>query len=435
LKLLLLLLLIFVPKIQAKIYYLDAQALDENEYQIKETKKYRFYKEEKIYNYFIEDENDQDFLNKDNKKYFYTTYSEYSKEKPESLKNREIKERTVYIYQRLKKAKYVRLEVFSDDEVLIEYRIRKGRENLKNSAFCKNCSEFYYMNLEDEDYITGVKINILDIDLKHSSDINDIKIDIAFNTNDVKYKITFYEDDNLTNPLYSWEKLSTANLITIDEFEILDAAFIEEFELYTKRNDMMLKDSYQEYSYRDKYIGYYKIIKNYYPGYVENVEGYIKDNDDFIVEKEYLKKARIEIKDSIVITSSVYDLNDYIKSDIPYEIISNIDITKNGEYEVKFLFPNKTITKKVKVDTYNEYIKSLENKLEIKNKELLDTIENKNEIIDRLESNLKTKDEIISKKEIKTYVKKTNILPIILITLGVVLIIFVVYKSFNKLSN
>ena len=96
---------------------------------------------------------------------------------------------------------------------------------------------------------------------------------------------------------------------------------------------------------------------------------------------------------------------------------------------------NKTITKKVKVDTYNEYIKSLENKLEIKNKELLDTIENKNEIIDRLESNLKTKDEIISKKEIKTYVKKTNILPIILITLGVVLIIFAIYKSFNKLSN
>lgn len=434
-KLLILLLLIFVPKIQAKIYYLDAQTLDENEYQIKEIKKYRFYKEEKIYNYFIENENDQDFTNKDNKKYFYTTYSEYSKEKPESLKNREIKERTVYIYQRLKKAKYVRLEVFSDDEVLTEYRIRKGRENLKNSAFCKICSEFYYMNLEDEDYITGVKINILDIDLKYNSDINDIEIDIAFNTNDVKYKITFYEDDNLTNPLYSWEKLSTANLITIDEFDILDAAFIEEFELYTKRNDMMLKGSYQEYSYRDKYIGYYKIIKNYYPGYVENVEGYIKDNDDFIVEKEYLKKARIEIKDNIVITSSVYDLNDYIKSDIPYEIISNIDITKNGEYEVKFLFPNKTITKKVKVDTYNEYIKSLENKLEIKNKELLDTIENKNEIIDRLESNLKTKDEIISKKEIKTYVKKTNILPIILITLGVVLIIFAVYKSFNKLSN
>lgn len=434
-KLLLLLLLIFVPKIQAKIYYLDAQTLDENEYQIKETKKYRFYKEEKIYNYFIEDENDQDFLNKDNKKYFYTTYSEYSKEKPESLKNREIKERTVYIYQQLKRAQYVRLEVFSDDEVLTEYRIRKGRENLKSSAFCKNCSEFYYMNLEDEDYITGVKINILDIDLKYNSDINDIEIDIAFNTNDLKYKITFYEDDNLTNPLYSQEKLSTANLITIDKFDILDTAFIEEFQLYTKRNDMMLKDSYQEYSYRDKYIGYYKIIKNYYPGYVESVEGYIKDNDDFIVEKEYLKKARVEIKDNIVITSSVYDLNDYIKSDIPYEIISNIDITKNGEYEVKFLFPNKTITKKVKVDTYNEYIKSLENKLEIKNKELLDTIENKNEIIDRLESNLKTKDEIISKKEIKTYVKKTNILPIILITLGVVLIIFAIYKSFNKLSN
>lgn len=434
-KLLMLFVLIFVPKIQAKIYYLDAQTLDENEYQIKEIKKYRFYKEEKIYNYFIENENDQNFTNKDNKKYFYTTYSEYSKEKPESLKNREIKERTVYIYQQLKKAKYVRLEVFSDDEVLTEYRIKKGRENLKNSAFCKDCSEFYYMNLEDEDYITGVKINILDIDLKYNSDINDIEIAIAFNTNDVKYKITFYEDDNLTNPLYSWEKLSTANLITIDEFEILDAAFIEEFELYTKRNDMMLKESYREYSYRDKYIGYYKIIKNYYPGYVENVEGYIKDNDDFIVEKEYLKKARVEIKDNIVITSSVYDLNDYIKSDIPYEIISNIDITKNGEYEVKFLFPNKTITKKVKVDTYNEYIKSLENKLEIKNKELLDTIENKNEIIDRLESNLKTKDEIISKKEIKTYVKKTNILPIILITLGVVLIIFAIYKSFNKLSN
>ena len=43
--------------------------------------------------------------------------------------------------------------------------------------------------------------------------------------------------------------------------------------------------------------------------------------------------------------------------------------------------------------------------------------------------------QIISKKEIKTYVKKTNILPIILITLGVVLIIFAIYKSFNKLSN
>lgn len=434
-KLLILLLLIFFPKIQAKVYYLDAQALDENEYQIKETKKYRFYKEEKIYNYFIEDKNAQDFINKDNEKYFYTTYSEYSKEKPENLKNREIKERTVYIYQRLKKAQYVRLEVFSDSEVLTEYKIRKGRENLKNSAFCKNCSEFYYMALEDQDYKIGVKVNILDVGLKYNSDIDEIEIDIGFNTNDVRYKITFYEDDSLTNPLYSCEKVSTANLITIDEFDILDTAFIEEFKLYIKRNDMMLKDSYQEYSYRDKYISYYKIIKNYYPGYVENVEGYIKDKDDFIIEKEYLKKARVEIKDNIVITSSVYNLNDYIKSDIPYEIISNIDITKNGEYEVKFLFPNKTITKKVKVDTYSEYIKSLENKLEIKNKELLDTIENKNEIIDRLESNLKTKDEIISKKEIKTYIKKTNILPIILITLGVVLIIFAIYKSFNKLSN
>lgn len=434
-KLLMLLLLIFVPKAQAKVYYLDAQTLDENEYQIKETKKYRFYKEEKIYNYFIENENDQNFANKDNKKYFFTLYSEYSREKPENLKNREIKERTVYIYQQLKKVQYVRLEVFSDDEMLTEYRIRKDRENLKNSAFCKNCSEFYYMALEDQDYKTGVKVNILDISLKHNSDIDEIEIDIGFNANNVKYKITFYEDDSLANPLYSCEKLSTANLITINEFDILDAALIEEFKLYTKRNDMILKDSYQEYSYRDKYIGYYKIIKDYYPGYVENAEGYIKDNDDFIIEKEYLKKARVEIKDNIVITSSVYDLNDYIKSDIPYEIISNIDITKNGEYEAKFLFPNKTITKKIKVDTYNEYIKSLENKLEIKNKELLDTIENKNEIIDRLESNLKTKDEIISKKEIKTYVKKTNILPIILITLGVVLIIFAIYRSFNKMSN
>ncbi len=96
---------------------------------------------------------------------------------------------------------------------------------------------------------------------------------------------------------------------------------------------------------------------------------------------------------------------------------------------------NKTIEKEVEVKTNNDYLKDLENKLENKNKEILDVISLKNELIERLESNLKSKDEIISKKEIKTIVKKVNIVPVVLITIGIMLFIFCIYKSLNKLSK
>lgn len=437
-KIILLLLILMGVKVKAETFYLEEMPINNLNLRIEETKKYRWYQNERLESFFLEGTNTDFFSLKDEKKYYYTAYSAWTTEQPKKENYREIIERDVFIYQTLKKIRHFYLEIDSDSEELIEFSIYSDDAKINKTSFCQGCSSDYYMHIADNNYEVATKVQKLFLTLDDYIEPNNLKIKVLFKNKNIKYKITIYEDENTSSNIYYQKEFnSSENLeeIFINAFDIKESAYADEIIKYEENDTLILKNKFKEYSYRDKYVLYYNYIKKYYPTYEENVEDYIKDENDFILEKAYFYKEPVIVKDKIIITSKEYDLNDYIKTNLKYEIASNIDISKNGKYLVKYIFDHKTIETEVEVKTNNEYIEDLEQKLVNKNKEITDIISLKNEIIDRLESNLKSKDEIISKKEIKTMVKKTNIIPTILITIGVMIFIFCIYKSFNKLSK
>ncbi len=435
LKILILLIFLGIPIVKAETYYSNFKPLNENNYKIEEIKKYRWYKQEEISGYFIEGENPQNYSEKETDSFYYTAYSRWDKILPATIQNREVVERNVYIYQPYNKIKHISLEIDGDGENITEFKIISDGLEMSKNAFCNGCQNGYYMMLNDNDYDTPTKVGKLLISLEEYYEPDSLEFVIAFKEENVRYRIIIYETNAIDEKIYyQKEFLSEIGLkkIKISDLDVYESAYGKEEILYELNDLMHLKTEYKEYSYRDKYILYYKTIKDYYPTYEINVEGYFKDENDFIIDKQYYERDLVLIKDSIVITSNNYNLDDYIKTNLPYETASNIDISKNGKYKIKYILPFKTIEKEVTVATNNEYVESLELKLKNKDKELVDVINLKNEMIEKLESNIKTKDDIISKKSEKVTIKSTNFLPVILITIGVMFLIFAIYKSFNR---
>ena len=401
---------------------------------MEETKKYHFYKESNIGAYYIEGDNPEGFIKKDD--YYFTDYSEWFRRMPDNKNDREIKERNVYVYNKIRKLKKFYLEVDDDTESLLEFAIYFGDYGANNSANCSGCSDGYYMYMKDDRFDIPFQINKIFITYEDYHNPNELRIKVMFNKENVHYKIIIFDENYRTDILYEKEFISDLDLheYVIGDFDPV-FAYEDEMIKYEEDENMHLKESYKEYAYRDKYYLYEYKIKTYYPTYEISLDGYIKDESDFIIEKKYYYLESANIKDKIVITTDNYDLTDYVKTNIPFEVASNIDISKNGNYKIKYIFPAKTIETDVKVNANLEYIENLETTLKEKNSEIEDVIKTKNEMIDRLENNIKTKDEIISKKNVERIVTKSSPIPIILITMGVMLIIICIIKSFKKLSN
>ena len=336
----------------------------------------------------------------------------------------------------MRRLKKFYLETDDTENSLLEYAIYFGDYGANNTSSCNNCTDGYYMYMKDDRYDFGFHIGSIFQTYEDYQYPDELRIKVMFNKENVHYKIVIFEENYLTDILYEQEFISDLEL---HEYRISDfnpvSAYENEIIKYEEVSNMHLKEEYKEYAYRDKYFLYEYQIKDYYPTYETKLDGYIKDESDFIIDKKYHYLESANIKDNIVITSENYDLTDYVKSNVPFEVASNIDISKNGNYKIKYIFPTKTIEKEVKVNTDKEYVTDLENTLKEKNREVEDVLKTKNEIIERLENNIKTKDEIISKKNVERVVTKSSPIPIILITIGVMLIIICIIKSFKKLSN
>ncbi len=411
-----------VSAISYGIKYVPIENLD---LKVEEVKKYHFYKEEKVEAYFLE--GPKGFTK--TKEYYWTPYSMWSKNEPEEKENREIREREVFKYQKELQVKSIKVEVLDSTESVLEFAFYIDSNHVEYTSTCENCSPDYSIYMNDKLYSKSFKIGKLNIDLHDYYYINSLTFDTKFNKENVHYKIFLYGSNGI---IAEKEFVSTLANKTINPSDF-DIKKLYEYEIETTEIlELPVTDSYIEYSYRDKYFKYQMVNKVYYPTYEENVEGYIKDEDDFIVEKKYFYLEKAFIKDKIVINSEKYDLADYIKTSLPFEISSNIDISKNGNYKIKYIFDTKTIERMATINTNNEYINSLEDEIKKKKEEIIDITNDKNDLIERYESNLKSKDEIISKKQIENHIVKQNPIPIILITCGIMLIIFTLFRSFKN---
>lgn len=335
---------------------------------LEEEKRYKFYKEEKIYSdeYYIEGDNPVDYpYISDN--YIITDYTEFSKNYPENPPNRIIKSRDVYLYKTLKKIRYINIKdiIGSNGYLNInEINIKEKDKNIPYTIDCQNCQNINNIFDEKLDNYAEIKNNeTIIIDLKDYYNIENLTLNIyisdQYGTDTTSFKIDSqiknYIDIFIETNMYT--KNNNSYLLSFNLKDYIKEEFYEE-EIYSDKEidneNYYLVDKYKEYSYQDiKYL-YYKINKNYLLDYYKEKEGYLKDENDYKIYYKVRYKNKIKLKDDYIIKSRKYNLYDMIEdttidvNDITIE--NNIDINKNGLYKVSFKYDNKVIDTYVIVD-------------------------------------------------------------------------------------
>ena len=127
-----------------------------------------------------------------------------------------------------------------------------------------------------------------------------------------------------------------------------------------------------QYRYKERYCPTYTLYKEYNTYYTkEAIDDYVyKDDSKTKIFYSYQTRDKLEI-DVYDITDSNFDLNDFvIYSSSEYEIESNIDFNKNGEYDLVFTLNDIVVNKKVKLDLKENTIKEYENQIKKLQEEL-----------------------------------------------------------------
>lgn len=141
-----------------------------------------------------------------------------------------------------------------------------------------------------------------------------------------------------------------------------------------------------EYRYKDRfYLHFY--IDSKLLSKDSTVNGYIKDENDYVTYYRYQTRNKLEINDNITIVDKNSTINDFIFSNKEYKIVGNIDYTKNGIYNISVVtdFINVPVSVNVMiVDNINNFY----------NNKLMD----KDIIIDKLNKEIKNNEQIISDK-------------------------------------
>ena len=172
--------------------------------------------------------------------------------------------------------------------------------------------------------------------------------------------------------------------------------------------------NHMEYRYKDKLYFHYREV----PILLEEnspLKGYIANEKDYTNYYRYQIRDKINISDEIIITKNSQTINDFIDSTVPYQVIGNIDYSKNDIYTINIVTSFVTIPLKVEVlifdNIIDKYNKDLLNKnLDIKklNKEI-EVYKNKLVISKQNESSLNKKIEDLQFDINNFYILNTEI--------------------------
>ena len=406
--------------VQAKDYYSSYSAYSDwstNEIEssdivsVEKSIRYKYYHEDIEGNYYLEDEQDSRYNLKDENKYYYSDYSEYSKLKPEEKKNRVIESVEGYEYSDALKVNRIMINDThggANKLYITEIRVLDSNNNDINYDVitCEGCNDqftnYIHNGIIDErnSYVDNRGFIVLELENEYYFDEITIKVYMYDNTNEYKsYYITlgslreyhlrysYYSEFNsneIKEEIYNY-----TNMIQNIEWDNPKISLSEVIpNLHTKVDKIPL------YHYKDKYIYYYNSNKIYSDYLTKPTAYYNKQSEDSIYLYRYKTRDKISIQDNIVIIDSKDSIDNYYKSTVPVKIEGNIDLNKNGEYHISFITPFKTIEKDIIVNIENnnikeEYEKVLEenNNLKTKYDNLVSDYNDKMNSIEEMKSN------------------------------------------------
>jgi len=393
---------------------------------VKEEKRYLWYKEEKIIkDYELYNENNN--YNLDD--CYDTEYSEWTNYYEEKI-GRAYEERKVYNYELSKPIRYIHLTNLygSYDAFRMPELIVKINGEVINYAYtCVGCHDDFskYINngiyAENESYINNGGTLIIDLRKEYPAhNVEVIFYIFDMGADDKKYTISYSLD--MTNIYASKEFTYKFNDLywkdsRMFSHNIKDLGFDKNLWSYNRtyyepiESEYIINENiYTEYRYKETYCKTYTINKVYSPTYTkEQYEDFnIKDETKEKIFYSYRTRDKLELKDDFYINSYNYNLNDFvIYSSSDYEIITDLDINKNGTYNITFKTNNIEVNKILQVyikenqiKEYEDLIHSLNNEITNLNNLIINlkneyeqTINYKNKEIENLKLELKNCEE------------------------------------------
>lgn len=401
--LLLIIMLMCLNRVSAKTYYSDyGDYIDNKDIIIKssdvvdviEEKYYALYKENIRY----------DYLEKSN----YETTGNVLKKETNWVNNiklvdssKVIEKKYQYTYPISKKYKFIVFESTSEKSINIE------KLTIYNKAYDKK-----YFDVKD---VIINKTEKLIVDLEDNFNFSEIEIDLS-----LKSPVSlqpFYVTMNIyvcddTSEIYKGVFLSSIiGDYTKASYKVRD--YSNEKRLFHTNPlkytiETASRKSYlgeEEILYRNVYyLKEYKIIEREYSGdYSRNeVDGYQLDKKLVKTNYKYRIRDKVEINDALVIDNYNKNLIDLIRySTIPLEkikITSNINYKVNGNYNINFILPFKTITSNVSVNIKENYLNMLNNQTK-RIKDLEEALKISSSLVNK--KNMEIKD-VIKIEETKT---------------------------------
>jgi predicted nucleic acid-binding Zn-ribbon protein len=383
---------------------------------VKTEKRYLWYKEEQILGDYKLYDGSSNLLLDD---CYDTDYSSWSTTYEEKI-GRTYLNRTVYNYELAKELRYIHLTnlygsygAFRIPELIVKVDGKEIDYDFTCDGCWDNFDSYIHNGIynENKSYITNG--GSLIIDLKQSYPAN--KVELIFYIFDLgseskKYTIGYSNDKKNIYASkdfvyeFSDEYWSNSKLINhyIYDLGIDKSLWTNNVIRYSPIDSdyVMSVSTYKQYRYKETYCRTYTLNKVYNSIYTkDSIDDFtIKDESKSKIFYSYRTRDKIELEDDLIINSYDYNLSDFILySSNDYDIITDIDINKNGIYNITFKTDKLQVNKLVSVDILDNTIFTYQQEIESLYK-LIEDLNNKiKELEEKYNASIAIKDEEITK--------------------------------------
>jgi hypothetical protein len=438
--------------------YSDFSAWQESEVKATDTikvetkKRYKYYYLKSLDGGFFgrnDDYQDFNFLSLEDKK--YGAWSAWQDDEIKGDMYREVEVKKAYLYSKAKGIRYVYINhIKGSNNHLIINELSfdvKGKTVYPKINTCTGCNSTFYPYIFNG--VLNQNMSMIDNDGSIILDLGDY-----YNLSDINMNIWLYDETNankeftvyymhnldINKPFVHYDFLTDYTNKSINDTPVtklsIDMFAIDgniEFNDPVISLDEVKEDDFTRVNiinaYRSREIAYlrYKNIP-VYSDYLDNATtNYPIQSNDYKLYYRYATRHYFNVADDITLKDN--NLKQYIESDVPYKIDSNIDLTKNGSYDVtisndylRYTFPVKVDVdsdKDKQINANTEEIKELNNEinaLEEANGYLNTTIDlkeaEKQDLRHDYENKLESKNNIISnlsnQKEASVSIKSSS---------------------------
>lgn len=328
-----LLLLLFIP-----IRVVAQENLNES------NQKYRFYYLEKEYSekFFEKGKNDQKYP-KIGQAWYYEDKIHISKNKPAKEKLI-VEEIPVLKYQEHQKIRYLIIDqTYSRSKInLTELEVFNKENKIYYEISCDTCSTDFFSKIQNNivnyeyNYISNNTKIIIDLKKEYFPEDITLKIHIyGVDGKEMKLRLTANNTADLKDTYFRHiiERVETPYLEIVERLKDIEheerlEENIQEVKGVQEIENGKILERYTEYHYKNKVYQYYREIKHYIDGYYSNLSGLIKDENDFIIEKEE-ENITVDSTQTGKEQALPKTIVEYIEKEVPIKIteIKKIPIT------------------------------------------------------------------------------------------------------------